>query len=155
MNVKQIPSSDPDVDLKPYKTPGEAKAKIGTDFNDWSGILTQHSIQASFAIIAANWAVHGSTGKILSNSYSKTSIIVILALLGANLISSWLMTVLHYKRYMYAEDNNEQWRDEYMRSEKIAHWPYTATISYLGSSMRLIKMVAPIVSAAFFVASLF
>ena len=60
----------PDNDSSEFTSAGEALKKLGQDFNDWCSIFTTHSIQAAYAIIAANWAVHRTTDAILNNSFA-------------------------------------------------------------------------------------
>lgn len=73
------------------ENPGKALNELYTGFNDWSSIVTNRSIEASFALIAANWAVHGSADNILHNFWAKSSLITIIVFLGANLVgTSWV-----------------------------------------------------------------
>ena len=51
-----------------YKDEGEALEKLQDDFVYWSSMLSSRSVEMSYALIAANWAVHGSMQNILQIS---------------------------------------------------------------------------------------
>jgi hypothetical protein len=140
---------------KRFNSPESAISQLNLDFNDWSAILTHNSVNASYAIIAANWAVHGSSGNILGNSAAKWSIGITIIFLGVNLLASFLMSKMHYDQFLYAERNPEKWSSEWQNSKNHRHWPYTEGIEFLGVTIRRIKVIAPIVSCLLFVVSLF
>ncbi len=143
-------------DQSEFKTAGEALKKLGQDFNDWSSILTTHSMQASYAIIAANWAVHSNANAILSNCYSKWSFAIILSFLGLNLLCTQLIVRMHYRQYIYAEKDSKRWQKAFEETRgKRTHWPYTKGIENLGIFMRWLKVWAPALSAFLFIVSLF
>src|SRR5947209_1299855 len=50
-----------------YQSPGEALKAVREDYLYWTEKLTDTSLQLSYAVIAANWAVFGSVDKLLSN----------------------------------------------------------------------------------------
>lgn len=131
--------------------------QLSSDFNDWCEILTLHSVQAAYAIIAANWAVHGRAT--LTNDWSLWSLTVVIAFLAANLGLTSLMIRSHFKQFAYAELNPKQWQQEYLQYESRtggkSYWPYTRGIEYLGVSLRLLKTFAPLVAAVLFIVSLF
>ena len=140
-------------DQSVFITAGEALKKLGQDFNDWSSILTTHSVQASYAIIAANWAVHSDANAILVNCYSKWSLVIFL---GLNLLCTQLMIRMHYRQYIYAEKDSERWQKEFKETRgKRTYWPYTKNIEHLGVFMRWLKVWAPVISAFLFIISLF
>lgn len=143
-------------DQSEFITAGEALKKLGQDFNDWSSILTTHSVQASYAIIAANWAVHSNANSILANCFSKWSLVIILSFLGLNLLCTQLMIHMHYRQYLYAEKNSERWQKEFIETRGTrTYWPYTKNIEHLGIFMRWLKVWAPVISTFLFIISLF
>ena len=133
--------------------------QLGKDFNEWCSILTTHSIQFAYAIIAANWAVHGSANAIISNLWSRLSLIVVFIFLAANLLATRLMIRLHFKQFIYAEDDRDRWKKEYEEfvksKSKRTYWPYTKAIEDLGLALRALKIWAPVMGAIFFMLSLF
>jgi hypothetical protein len=146
----------PDYDTSEFTSAGEALKKLGQDFNDWCSILTTHSIQAAYAIIAANWAVHRTTDAILNNSFAKWSLVIVFVFLGANLIGTRWMIRMHYDQFIYAEKDAERWKKEFEESRgKRCFWPYTKGIEHLGVFMRELKIWAPVIGATLFVLSLF
>ncbi len=143
-------------DQSEYATAGEGLKKLGQAFDDWASILTTHSVQASYAIIAANWAVHSNANAILANCYSKWSLVVILSFLGLNLLCTQLMIRMHYQQYLYAEKDSKRWQKEFEETRgKRAYWPYTKGIEHLGIFMRWLKVWAPVISTFLFIVSLF
>ena len=135
-----------------YKSAGEALKQLQMDFNDWSEMLTKFSVQAAYAIIAANWAVHGTSGTIASN-WSKWSMIVSIAFLGINLFSTFKMSTLHYKQCIYAEEDSDRWNQEFENSAFDKHWPYTKNIEHFGKNIRIFKLWLPLVAAVLFIIS--
>ena len=75
------------------------------------------------------------------------------AFLAINLLATGLMTLLHYKRILYAAEDQERWKKEY--DEGMRYWPYTKNIEYLGFLLRVVKVLAPFTAAFLFVLSLF
>ncbi|MBN2438511.1 MAG: hypothetical protein JXL20_07905 [Deltaproteobacteria bacterium] len=139
-----------------FNNEGEALEKIGQDFNDWCFILTSHSLQAAYAIIAANWAVHGTAQEILGNWFSKWSMVFVFLFIGVNLLATRWMICMHYRQFLYAEEDPARWAKEFQESRgKRSFWPYTKKIEYLGIMLRGIKTWAPVLAALLFVLSLF
>jgi len=155
LKVDKVVMNINDSNDRRFKTSGEAKKELQTSFDKWSSILTTHSIQIAFAIIAANWAVHGSASAILSNDWSKGSLVIILGFLGLDLLITRLITWLLYKRILYAEKNVDRWNKEYIKAKGKRYWPFTKSIEYIGLAFRELKVWAPILAAIFFIISLF
>ena len=129
--------------------------QLREDFNAWTSILTAHSLQATFAVVAANWAVYGSAGAIISNTLAKFSIGIALSFLGINLAFTLLMGWMHRKQYYYAEENHDRWTQEYLENKgQPTPWPYTPSMERLGIVHRHLKAWAPLVAAALFVISI-
>ena len=142
-----------------FKNAGDALKDVQKAFNDWSSILTSHSIQIAFAIIAANWAVHGRADAILENSWSRWSMGIAICFLGINLLSTNCMAWLLYKRSIYAEADWNRWEKEYEAdlkdTSKNMYWPYDKSIQIFGEILRELKCWMPFSSALLFVISLF
>ncbi|OVE74484.1 hypothetical protein BVX94_00100 [bacterium B17] len=139
-----------------FKTAGEALDRLGRDFNDWSEILTTRSIQAAYALIAANWAVHSSVDAILQNIWAKRSLVSVFVFLGLNLVLSYFITGSLYRQYYRAESNLDAWEKEYEKSNKQpSAWPYTKTSEILGAALRAIKVWMVVLATLFFLVSLF
>ncbi|OGP66471.1 MAG: hypothetical protein A2W27_04430 [Deltaproteobacteria bacterium RBG_16_44_11] len=141
-----------------FSSSGEAVKELQEGFNDWSSILTKHSIEATLAIIAANWAVHGNKEIILNNVWSKWSLTVAIGFLGLNLLASGWITLLLNQRLRYADDDHNRWEDDFQKAgkkNKSTPWPYTNFIQRLGSVTRFLKVTFPIIAAILFIVSLF
>ncbi len=139
-----------------YESAGEGLKQVGKAFDDWCAILTRHSIQAAYAIIAANWIVHGNTQTVLGNTWSKLSLALVFIFLGLNLLATRWMIKWHYKQYLYADANPERWEKEFEKSKtRQTAWPYTEKTQNLGVWLRRLKVWAPVIATVFFIVSLF
>ncbi|MBA7644511.1 hypothetical protein ES703_52255 [subsurface metagenome] len=139
-----------------YKDAGEGLKQISKAFDDWCAILTRHSIQAAYAIIAANWAVHGNAQTVLDNVWSKLSLASVFIFLSLNLLATRWMIKLHYKHCLYADADPQQWKKDFEDSKaRQTAWPYTEKIQNLGVWLRRLKIWAPVLAAVLFIISLF
>ena len=139
-----------------YEVPGDALQELYQGFNTWSVALATYGIHAAYALIAANWAVHGNTNAILANPFAKGSLAVVTGFLGLNLLCTGLMTWLYKLRCMYADQDKKRWLDEFEQtSEGSSPWPYTHFIQGLGEFMRLLRIFAPTAGGVLFILSLF
>ena len=141
-----------------FSSSSDATKELQKGFNNWSSILTKHSIEATLATIAANWAVHGNAKIILSNAWSKWSLAIAIGFLGINLLGAGWMTFLYNKRRRYADDNKDRWENEYQeagKKSKSTPWPYTHFTQGLGSVLRFLKVTVPIIATLLFIISLF
>lgn len=139
-----------------FNSSGKAAKEIYDGFNAWSSLLTTRSIEVSFAIVAANWAVHGSKNDILHNFYSKWSLIIVIIFFGVNLLGTLLMTKLHDDRCHYIDENKIRWDKEYTQAAaEPSPWPYTNGIELLGAFLRVFKGWVPVIAGVLFVISLF
>ena len=139
-----------------YKNAGEGLQNVGKAFEDWGATLTNHSIQAAYAIIAANWIVHGDAQTVLGNTWSKLSLVLVFIFLGLNLLATRWMIKWHYEQYLYADANPERWKKDFERSKmEQTAWPYTKRIQRLGVWLRRLKVWAPVMAAVLFIVSLF
>jgi len=139
-----------------FKDSGDGLKEVFDTYNAWSGLLTSHSIQLSFAIIAANWAVYKSTEAIMSNGWAKASLITVFIFLGLNLILTKVMSTKLIEHYDNSEKDLEKWGKQFekYKNGEEKDWPYTSCIHNLGNNLRCLKVGLPTLSAIFFVASL-
>jgi len=139
-----------------YATPNEALKAVREDFLYWTGRLTETSLQLSYALIAANWAVFGSVEKLLNNLWAKLSIILVVIGLGLSVAGAKWMSELHRERIDYAETNESRWCREYERSrgERLP-WPFTRKIEVGAQFLRGAKTWLPLAAGvSFFIALL-
>jgi hypothetical protein len=143
--------------VRRFGSAAEATKEIHERYNVWSSGLSSHSLQATYAIIAANWAVHGSTaGEIISNKCALLSIIIAVGFLGFNIcLTSWLTENLK-DRLNFINADNDRWAKEFGNPENIkGPWPYTKTANTLSFILHKLRLLAPVTAAGFFIASLF
>ena len=136
------------------KTIKEYKKELTDAYNDWSTGLGKYSVQAAYAIIAANWAVHTKPNTILSNKFATWSIGICVAFITINIFMVWRITEKHYKRLLDAEEDKDGWEKEY-QNRANTKFPYTQEIEYWSKFLRQIKALAPIAAGILFVFSLF
>jgi hypothetical protein len=128
-----------------YESPTEALKAVRDDYLYWTGRLTDTSLQLSFAVIAANWAAFGSVDAILTSSWAKLSIVLVVLSLGMSVVVAHWMGTLHFKRIVYAESDSDRWKQEYsVAAGKRDPWPFTSTIEQLGRVQRRFKTWLPV-----------
>lgn len=151
------PNSSPDrLAMRRFESSGEASKEVFDNFKNWTSALTARSIQASFAIIAANWAVYGSQQAILANALSKWSLTITLVFLGLNVTATWWMTLLYRRRINFSQADKDRWERQYTQvANRQDPWPYTKLIERLGECMGVAKAFVPLVAGGLFIASLF
>ena len=123
-----------------YATPEEALKKVVTEFEYWSGRLTEASLQLCYAVIAANWLVFGTVSGILQSFCAKLSLTLVLAALATNIIGAWIMSDSMRNRIDYGEADGGRWAGEYTQvSGKADPWPFTQSMINMGIWTRRIK----------------
>jgi hypothetical protein len=123
-----------------YASPEEALKKLSSEFEYWSGKLTETSLQMCYALIGANWVVFGSINGILRSSYAQWSLVLVLLALGSNVVGAWILSESLRKRIGYGEGDPGRWSREYQSATgKDVAWPFTDAIQNTGTNMRRIK----------------
>lgn len=132
-----------------YESAIKASQAVKERYEYWTGQLTGTSFQLSVALIAANWAVFGSSDKILRNWWAAASLLIVLAGLG---ISLWLTRSIGEAlrdRVRYAESDPTRWETEFHETRgKAEPWPYDARIDALARCLRWLKLWAPVAAGA-------
>ena len=138
-----------------YQSGNDALKAVRDDYLYWTGKLTDTSVQLSYAVVGANWAVFGTVDKILKNQWSQWSIgLVILGLL-VNVAGAKWMGELHRRRIEYAEKDAERWEREFNETKgKIDPWPFSDGIESLGRLMREVRTWLPLVGGVLFLIAL-
>lgn len=126
-------------------------------FNIWSDGLSRHSVQAVYAIIAANWATHVKPNNpILTDKLAVWSMAFCIAFIIVNIIITGILTKLHKDQWQEAEDNTESWiRDFHQRNDKNSEWPFTKKIECYGTILHYLRIFVPLVAGSLFLISLF
>lgn len=131
-----------------YSSPGEALKKVASEYEYWSGRLTETSLQMCYAIIGANWVLFGSMNRILTNVWAKYSVFMVMVALGTNIIGSLALSETLRKRIDYGENDKDRWKKEFDESsQQSSPWPFTSGIDNVGRLMRIIKGVFTLLAA--------
>ena len=139
-----------------YESSADGYKKVRDEYEYWTGKLTDTSMQLSYAVIAANWAVFGTANQVLHNRYSKWSIALVLFSLVVNLFGSWLLGELHRSRAVGAETRSVEWKLEWKRYKEHTNplWPFTRSIIAVATVMRQIKVWFPLAGGGLFLIAL-
>jgi hypothetical protein len=137
-----------------YTNATDGLKSVRDDYLYWTGKLTESSLQMSFAVIAANWAVFGSLQRVFSSCWAKTSLSLVVLCVASNLVGAKVMGELHKKRADYAAEDLERWNRAYEASiGRRDPWPFTVGIEILGRVLREIRTWLPLLGGvAFFIA---
>jgi hypothetical protein len=129
-----------------YNSSRDALKEVGTAFDYWSGQVSSTSLQMCYALIAANWLIFGSIGKILSYKSAAWSLITVLATIAFNLVSSYALAEWLRCRFGHAESDRKQWEKEYQEEKhKPSVWPYTKNIERASITIRAVRAFLPLI----------
>jgi hypothetical protein len=138
-----------------YNDAQDALKAVRDDYLYWTGKLTETSVQLSYAVLGANWAVFGSVDKILTNSWSKFSVLLVIVSLALNVLGAKVIAEKHLDRINYAEANPVRWSGEFATTAgKRDPWPFTSAIESLAGAMRTGKTWLPLIAGVLFVMAL-
>jgi hypothetical protein len=141
------PSDDPPPKLGLYATPEEALKKVSSEFEYWTGKLTETSLQMCYALIGANWVIFGSVNGILHSQWAKWSLVLVMLALSSNVIGAWILSESLRTRIGYGEAHTAEWAAQFEANRgKDVAWPFTDKIQNTGKYMRWIKAGFTIVS---------
>lgn len=156
MNTPPIKTPSPDgesLNQRRYVTAAEGQRQLESEYIYWTGKITDHSFQASIALIAANWAVHsGANSSVISNGWAVASIVVALLAILTSLGGALWMARLHYDIFYEAERDKTRWQKRWEASERIeSEWPYSDCIKTSGKWLARCKVWLPLSSGLLFV----
>lgn len=135
-----------------HESPQKALAKVGTEFEYWSGKLTDTSLQMCYALIGANWVVFGGVGQILRNNCAKLSLLMVMLTLAINVIGSWFLSESIRKRFEWAESHDAEWRAKFEEAKgKRDSFPFLPRHERVGLIVRQIKGLFPLIGGAFLI----
>jgi hypothetical protein len=148
-NLDDIPSASP-VGL--FESAKEALDKVQDTYDYWSGKLTDITLQISFALIGANWAIFNSVNGILGSYWSKASMVCVLLALVSNVIAALALSEMSNARVGYAEENLVRWEKEFKENtgKKVA-WPFTDRINFVGTLMRFVRTALIVLGGVFLI----
>jgi hypothetical protein len=135
-----------------YNSPQEALKKVSSEYEYWSGKLTETSLQMCYALIAANWVIFGSINGVLKSIWAKSSLVMVMIALGSNVIAALMLSESLKKQMDYGEGHAEVWANQFEQAiGKNVAWPFTDTIQNTGRIMRWIKGCFTIAGAMCFI----
>jgi hypothetical protein len=137
-----------------YATPEEALKKLASEFEYWSGRLTDVSLQMCYALIGANWVVFGSSIKgIVGNLWATFSLTLVLLALATNVIAAFIFSESLRKRIDYGTSDAERFVREFNGDRGMnAAWPFTDLIQNLGLYVRWTRAILTLASGALLIA---
>lgn len=139
-----------------YSDSQDALKAVRDDYLYWTGKLTETSVQLSYAVLGANWAVFGSVDKILTSFWCKASVLLVILSLALSSLGAKMMGEWHRKRIDYAETDPTRWSTEFGDTAgKRDPWPFTTAIESAGKVLRFGKAWLPLVAGACFLVALF
>ncbi|MGA3106863.1 MAG: hypothetical protein ABSD53_20455 [Terriglobales bacterium] len=123
-----------------YASPDEALKKVSSEFEYWTGKLTETSLQMCYALIAANWLVFGSVNGILASEWAKFSLLSVMIALAVSVVGAWILSEALRQRVEYGECDSVRWAKEFNAAagQRVA-WPFTDDMETIGRWMRWIK----------------
>jgi hypothetical protein len=132
-----------------------AAEALRTNFDYWTGKLTETSVQLSYAVLGANWAVFGKVDTILRSNWSKMWILCVVASLSSTVIGAKIMGERHRRRLDYADEDTGRWEKEFQATKNRRDpWPYTLQIESRGAKLRFAKTWLPFLAGPLFFVAL-
>jgi hypothetical protein len=130
----------------------EALKKVCSEYEYWSGRLTETSLQMCYAVIGANWVVFGSLNGIFGNPWAKFSLLMVILALATNIVGAWMLSEALRKQVEYGEADRVRWDSEFENFCKVnSVWPFTGGIETTGRCMRIVKAIFTLLAGAFLV----
>lgn len=149
------PDNGDETPSRRLQSPGAAHDELTTGFNELSAALTTYSVYAVYAVIGANWAIHGTAQTLLSNQWAKWSMVIAIGYVAVHLTCVGCMTLLYRRRCDYADHDKKRWAREYANNAaRGSPWPYTHLIQRLGGTMRAFHVLGPLASGALLIVSM-
>jgi hypothetical protein len=138
-----------------YATPEEALRKLSSEFEYWSGRLTDVSLQMCYALIGANWVISGaSINGIVKNPCATWSLILVLLALASNVVAAFVLCEALRSRFDYGERDSARWASEFKASiGRNVAWPFSDLIQNFGKYMRWMKVGLTLASGALLIAA--
>ncbi len=124
--------------------------ELQSGYSAWSASLANYSVEATYAVIVANWAVHSRT--VLNNGCALLSIIICIVFLAFNILLVWIITELHCSRLNKALSSHAWWIEQH-KMRKYTRWPYTQGIESTAFFLRIVKGLVPVLAGTFFILS--
>src|SRR5262245_35782657 len=106
-----------------FKDPSDGLKALHDGYERWTGLAASRSVEMSFGVLAANWAVYKSTEAIFKNWFAVGSVTVVIIFLAVNLLQTSLMAYAFARRHEYAEADRGRWKQEFEQAElRYSRW---------------------------------
>jgi len=116
--------------------------------DDYSGQHGKYSIEATYAIIAANWAVYRET--FFDNPFALLSVALCVCLISINIFVLWKVGGMFRERYKEFEKSSiDELKDREEEFKDI--FPFSKGIKSLSDRLALLKMIIPLMAGGSFV----
>jgi hypothetical protein len=152
------PAPEPakDESARRFESAADATSELHEHFGAWTAGLGKYGLQVAFALMAANWALHGSNTGLLQNPLAKWSMIIAVAYLGLLLLSMAFMVHQSWLRRQYADADKARWLEEFKAvATQPSAWPYTPSMERTGNVMAALHVLGPLLSGALLLVSIF
>lgn len=133
-----------------HDSPEDALRAVGEWSSFWNQKLSDWSVQLSYALVAANWAVFGNKNALLASPWAQISLGLVIMFFVTNLLLTRIIGELLVRRYAYGETDQNRWRQEYDRSSAMEAWPSTPTINRTARVLREARTWLPLTSGLMF-----
>ena len=138
-----------------YADATEALRSVATWYGNWSKSLADRSVELSYALVAANWAVFGSVDGIVDRNGAKFSIALVIVFLLVNLALSKCLTEMTRRRYEYAEQDAARWQREFEETRGTpTPWPSTRAIDGMARALREARTWLPVLAGLSFLGAI-
>ena len=138
-----------------YTSAQDALKSINSSFNAWTQALSERSVQLSYALVAANWAVFSSTDRLLANRWAVASLSIVVAFLVVNVVVTRIISEKLRTRYVYAESDPVRWEEEFKKYRgKPVPWPFTSGIDHWARTLREARTWLPLLAGGAFFAAI-
>ncbi|MEK7996138.1 MAG: hypothetical protein AAB403_20255 [Planctomycetota bacterium] len=146
----------PDEGSTLYSTPAQAMTALDVAYKSWTRRLTETSLQLSYAVLAANWAVFGSVDNIVQNAFARWSVALVVITLASNVaVAGWLGRT-HKALIDSAQAKPAEWAERFRETAKAKNaFPFTEEIEKTAGALRVAKVWLPLAAGAAFIAALF
>lgn len=138
-----------------YSTASEGTKAVIADYHYWTGRVSEWSVQLSYSVLAANWAVFTTLNGIMSNVWSYLSVAVAVLNLFLMVIFAAALALLHLLQVKKAEHNLEMWETQFRKATgKIDPWPFTTQIEFVANVFLGVRAITPVLAAILFFVAL-
>jgi len=150
------PEPGEDEPARRFKSAADAAAELHEHFGNWTAGLGKYGLQVAFALMAANWALHGANATLLHNPWAKWSMITAVIYLALLLLSMGFMVRESWLRREYADVDKARWAREFRAAaDRPSPWPYSAAMERMGNLMAVLHVLGPMLSGALLMISIF